>query len=393
MQHNYDYLIVGAGMTAEAAAQALHDNDPDATIGMVGNEAHPPYDRPPLSKGLWADGKENEIFRPLDKTGARLHSGRSIDRIDAAQHLAGDDHGDSYHYGKLLLATGGTPRTLDIASERLVHFRTLDNYRALRHMAQPGKHVAVIGGGFIGSELAASMAANDVKVSMIFPEDYLGERVYPIGLADYLGEYYTQHGIDMRPGRLVNGGQDSDDKLSLQLDDGSKLKVDAAVAGLGITPNTALAEHIGAKTDNGILVDECMRTSVADVFAAGDVAAFPHPDLDGHMRVEHENCAITTGYRAGLAMAGKPEPYTELPFFYSDLFDLGYEAVGRLDARLDMVEDWRVPFREGVVYYLEEGRVRGVLLWNTWGQVEAARALIAEPGPFDEDSLRHRIVG
>lgn len=393
MEHQYEYLIIGAGMTGEAAAQALHDNDPNGRIGMVGNESHPPYDRPPLSKGLWGDDKEEDIFRPLEKTGATLHSERSIDSIDADAHVVSDNHGDSYRYGKLLLATGGTPRTLDIDSQRLIHFRYLDDYRKLRKLAQPGRHVAVIGGGFIGSELAASLSGNDVKVSMIFPEDYLGERVYPIGLADYLSDYYAEHGIDMRPGRLVKSGHDDGDKLVLELDDGSHLEVDAAVAGLGITPNTALAEQVGATVDNGIVVDAQMHTSVAGIFAAGDVASFPNDDLGGHMRVEHENCAITTGYRAGLAMAGKPKPYTELPFFYSDLFDLGYEAVGRLDASLDMIEDWRTPFREGVVYYLDDGRVRGVLLWNTWGQVDPARQLIASPDRHDEQSLRRRITG
>ena len=393
MEHNYDYLIVGAGMTGEAAAQALHDAAPDARIGMIGDENDPPYDRPPLSKGLWKDDKEADIYRPLEKSGATLHKGRTATAVDAQAHQVTDDQGDTYTYRKLLLATGGTPRTLDIASDLLIHFRRLADYRRLRQLARPGSHIAVIGGGFIGSELAASLSANEVKVSMIFPEDYLGERVYPIGLADYLSDYYREHGIDLLPGRLVKSGRQDGDTLQLELDDGSSVQANAAVAGLGITPNTSLAEQAGASVDNGIVVDECMRTSVPDIFAAGDVASFPNQALGRRMRVEHENCAISTGSRAGRAMAGKPEPYTELPFFYSDLFDLGYEAVGTLDARLDIAEDWRVPHREGVVYYLDDGRVRGVLLWNTWGQVETARKLIADPGPHDPDSLRGRITG
>jgi 3-phenylpropionate/trans-cinnamate dioxygenase ferredoxin reductase subunit len=170
------------------------------------------------------------------------------------------------------------------------------------------------------------------------------------------------------------------------------LEADAVVSGLGIVPDTTLAEAVGAVVDDGIHVDESLRTSVPDVFAAGDVASFPSQAL-GRLRVEHENAAIATGHHAGLAMAGQPQPYAELPFFYSDLFDLGYEAVGRLDSRLDIAEDWVVPNRQGVVYYLDDGRVRGVLLWNTWGQVDVARALIAEPGPHDADSLRGRIRG
>ena len=156
--------------------------------------------------------------------------------------------------------------------------------------------------------------------------------------------------------------------------------------------SSALAEAAGALIDNGIVVDECMRTTVIDIFAAGDVANFPSQTL-GRRRVEHEDTANSTGRIAGLAMAGKPEPYAELPFFYSDLFDLGYEAVGTLDARLEMIEDWVEPNREGVIYYLDQGRVRGVLLWNTWGRVDAARALIADVGPHSEQTLRGRIRG
>lgn len=393
MEHRYDYLIIGAGMSGEAAAQALHDTDPDGNIGMIGNEGHPPYDRPPLSKALWKDETEDNIFRPLEKSAATLHDKCNASEIDAEAHIVTDDQGDTYAYRKLLLATGGTPRTLDIDSDRLIHFRTLDDYHRLRAVAKPGSHIAVIGGGFIGSELAASLSANGVQVTMVFPENSLGERVYPIGLADFLGDYYRQHGVEIRPGRLVKQGRQHGDALQLELDNGDTLEVNAAVAGLGIIPNTALAEQAGASVDNGIVVDECMRTSVPDIHAAGDVASFPSQALGRRMRAEHENCAITTGYRAGLTMAGKPEPYTELPYFYSDLFDLGYEAVGQLDSRLDIAEDWRVPHKEGVIYYLDDGRVRGVLLWNTWDQVEAARKLIADPGPHDADSLRGRITG
>lgn len=393
MQHVYDYLIIGSGMTGESAAQALHDQDPDADIGMIGSDPHPPYDRPPLTKGLWKDADEDDIFRPLEKTGATLHAGRTAVELDAEAHQVTDDAGDSYRYRKLLLATGGRPRKLGFDGDRVIHYRTLDDYHRLRERAKPGSHVAVVGGGFIGSELAAALATHDVKVSMIFPQDYLGERVYPLGLAGFLSDYFRDHDVELRPGRLVREGRQQGDTVHLELDDGSTLDADAVVAGLGITPNTELAEQAGASIDDGIVVDDCMRTSVPDILAAGDVAAFPSKALGRRLRVEHENCAVTTGQRAGRTMAGRPEPYTELPFFYSDLFDLGYEAVGTLDSRLDVIEDWRVPNREGVLYYMDDGRVRGVLLWNTWGQVDAARKLIADPGHHDAESLRGRIRG
>ncbi len=392
MRHDYDHLIIGAGMCGEAAAQAIHDIDPAASIGMIGAESHPPYDRPPLSKALWKDADEDSIWRPVGKSGARLHLGRRAVGIDADAHTVTDDRGDTYHYGKLLLATGGVPRRLPFAGDRVLAYRGIDDYHRLRALAQPDAQIAVVGGGFIGCEIAAALATNGCRVTLVFPEDTLGARVYPDGLSRFLDGYYREHGVELRPGRRASGGEQRGARAVLALDDGDTLEADAVVSGLGIVPDTALAEAIGATVDDGIHVDDCLRTGVADVFAAGDVASFPSDAL-GRLRVEHENAAIATGHRAGLAMAGRPEPYAELPFFYSDLFDLGYEAVGRLDARLDIAEDWTVPNTQGVVYYLDDGRVRGVLLWNTWGQVDAARALIAEPGPHDADSLRGRIRG
>jgi 3-phenylpropionate/trans-cinnamate dioxygenase ferredoxin reductase subunit len=167
--------------------------------------------------------------------------------------------------------------------------------------------------------------------------------------------------------------------------------VDGVIAGIGIRPNVQLAEAAGIAVDNGIIVDEALRTSHPHIFAAGDVAAFHNPALNMRMRVEHEDNANTMGKLAGEAMAGEPVKYEHLPFFYSDLFDLGYEAVGLLDPRLNMAVDWREPYHKGVIYYLREGRVVGVLLWNVWEQVEGARKLIAEPGPFEPSDLRGRL--
>jgi NADPH-dependent 2,4-dienoyl-CoA reductase/sulfur reductase-like enzyme len=169
------------------------------------------------------------------------------------------------------------------------------------------------------------------------------------------------------------------------------LMVDGIVAGIGIAPNIELAQEAGIAVDEGIIVDEFTRTTDPDVFAAGDVAAFTNPALGKRLRVEHEDNAKKMGMVAGKNMAGQATRYEHLPFFYSDLFDLGYEAVGELDSRLEVVSDWKQPYEEGVVYYLRAGRVRGVLLWNVWEQVDAARRLIAEPGPFKANDLRGRL--
>ena len=393
MDHVHDYLIVGADMAADAAAKAIREVDAAADIGVIGEETSPPYQRPPLSKALWKGDKHvADIDLGTAASGAKLYTGRRVVALDPAVRLVRDGQGDSYGYRRLLLATGATPRRLPFeGGDRVIHYRTLDDYQRLRRYAEPGAIIAVIGGGFIGAELAASLCGVGCKVCMLVPDAHIGAGRYPDGLAQHLDGYYRQHGVDVRSGVRVNGGRPTDGGVELGLSDGSLLRVEAAVAGLGVTPNTALAEQAGLEVDNGIVVDAQLRTNAPDIWAAGDVANFYNPALGRRLRVEHEDAAIGMGRHAGRAMAGIADSYDTLPFFYSDLFDDGYEAVGLLDTRLQVVEDWREPYREGVVYYLEQGRVRGVLLWNTWGQVEAARALIADPGPFDATSLRGRL--
>ena len=170
-----------------------------------------------------------------------------------------------------------------------------------------------------------------------------------------------------------------------------EIVVDGVVAGIGLEPNIELAQSAGLKTDDGIIVDEFLRTHDPDIYAAGDVAAFHSPVLGKRIRVEHEDNANSMGRSAGRNMAGINEPYNHLPSFYSDMFELGYEAVGEVDSRLETFADWKRPNEEGVVYYLENARVRGVLLWNVWAQVQAARELIAEPGPFTSRDLEGRL--
>jgi len=169
------------------------------------------------------------------------------------------------------------------------------------------------------------------------------------------------------------------------------ISADGIVAGIGSLPNIELAQAAKIKSIDGILVDEFLRTSDQDIYAAGDVAAFFNPSLEKQMRVEHEDNANTMGRMAGRNMAGMNDSYRHLPFFYSDMFELGYEAVGELDSRLEIFSDWKKPFEEGVVYYLKNDRVKGVLLWNVWKQVDAARELIAEPGPFTPSNLKGRL--
>ena len=231
---------------------------------------------------------------------------------------------------------------------------------------------------------------------MVFVEDGIGGRVFPQAMSIFLNDYYRQKGVEVLPGEMVTGVERRGEDLALQLRSTSEgeekeIVVDAIVAGLGILPNTQLAEAAGLKVENGIVVDDEMRTSHPDVYAAGDVINFFNPDLNERMRVEHEDCALNTGLIAGRNMAGDHSAYRQVPYFFSDLFDLGYEAVGELAPQSETAARWAEIYRKGVVYFLKNNRVRGVLLWNVWEQIEAARAVIANPNPITPTELHDRI--
>jgi len=376
---HFHYLIIGGGMTAAAAARAIREIDPTGRVGLISAEPHPPYARPPLSKGLWKGDPESGIWRGTETLGVDLRLGRRVTAIDVKQRAVTDERGDVVSYDKLLLATGGTPRRLPFGNEQIIYYRTYDDYRRVRALANEPRRFAVLGGGFIGSEVAAALRIVGREVVMLVPEDGIGARVFPGDLSHFLAGYYREQGVDVRTGEGLAALRQDAGTVVVKTTSGQEVPVDVVIAGLGIKPSVELAEQAGLRVDNGIVVDEQLRTSVPEIFAAGDVANFANPALGTRIRVEHEDNANTMGAAAGRAMAGQGTAYTHLPFFYSDLFALGYEAVGELDPRLETVSDWKEPFREGVVYYLKEGRVRGVLLWGIFGKVDDARALIGEP--------------
>jgi NADPH-dependent 2,4-dienoyl-CoA reductase/sulfur reductase-like enzyme len=392
----FKYLIVGGGMTGDAAVHGIRELDGGGSIGVIGAEPHPPYNRPPLSKGLWKGKPLESIWREREDRGVTYHRGRTARSLDAANKRVTDDQGTVHTFDKLLLATGATPRRLAFGGEQVIYYRTLDDYRRLRALCEKGRRFAVIGGGFIGSEVAAALAMSGREVVLAFPDDGVSARLFPADLARSLNDYYREKGIEVLTGTTAVGIDSSRGKPVLKVRDTrsgqeKSIEVDGVVAGIGVQPNVELAQAAGLETANGIRVDASLRTKHPDIFAAGDVASSHNPVLDQWLRVEHEDNANTMGRLAGRAMAGEAVNYDHLSSFYSDLFDLGYEAVGELDPRLETVADWKTPYREGVVYYLRGGRVRGVLLWNVWEQVDAARRLIAETGPFQAKDLKGRL--
>jgi NADPH-dependent 2,4-dienoyl-CoA reductase/sulfur reductase-like enzyme len=403
-----DHLIIGGGMTAAAAAMALADADPDARVALLSAEDHAPYDRPPLSKDLWqgdaADPSEIQHDRDLFG-GAEVLLSRRIVRLDAGAHEAVDDAGTRWRYGRALLATGARPVVPPFAEGIAVArpFRTLADFTRLRERTRERRRVTVVGGGFLGSELAAALVGTGASVTMVFPERDVLARVLPAALAARVSQRLRRAGVEVRAGTLVDAlvpqrPGDPDAPVEVRGDDGERWTADEVVLCVGVRPNVEVAREAGVEVDDGIVVDDRFRTSAPDLFAAGDVARFPAPAL-GPMRVEHEEHAKLGGMHAGRIMAGADEPYDHLPMFYSDVLDLGYEAVGRVDARLDAVvtgpaaADDAAPDAPGMVWYRDEdGRPVGALAWNAFGHLEAAREVLREARPFEASELRRRVA-
>ncbi len=378
-------------MTADAATRGIRMVDPRGSIAMFSRDVYPPYNRPPLTKALWKGKPIEQIFRRTHERDVNLYLGRTIQAIDRQSKVVVDDSGNPYRYQKLLLATGGVPRRFSFGDPGIIYYRTLADYERLRSMTTSPHRVAVIGGGFIGSELAAALKMNGQDVALIFPENGLGGRVYPPDLAQFLTGYFKEHGVDVFPNTRVSGIRKNGDRWVVRSDRGEFVTADILIAGIGIIPETQLAQAAGLSVGNGIVVNEYLQTDDPDIFSAGDVANFYNPALDAKIRVEHEDNANTMGMLAGRNMAGEHFHYDYLPYFYSDIFDHSYEALGELNPDLEIVSDWQDPYRKGVVYYLREGRIRGVLLWNILGRISNARELILEKTASNSEKVKGRI--
>jgi 3-phenylpropionate/trans-cinnamate dioxygenase ferredoxin reductase subunit len=381
--HTTQYLIVGAGMTGDMAAKGIREHDPDGSIVMIGADPHPPYKRPLLTKGLWQGAPEEKLWRDPAE-GVELVTGRRIVSLDLDARRATNDSGEEYAWERLLFATGAQPRQIPGAAD-VVWLRTLDDYRRVRNAAVEGAEFVVVGGGFVGSEIAAALTRAGCHVTMVFPEPGIAHRTLPTDLSAFVTDYYRGQGVEVLAGEAVTAASGS----SVTLGSGRVLDADGVVAGLGVVPEVELAEAAGLPVDDGILVDEYGHAGDREnVFAAGDVARFPLLALGTRTRIEHEDHANAHGRTVGANMAGAGIVYDHIPFFYSDLFDLGYEAVGEVDSRLETVERWEEPNRKGVVAYVDgERRPRGFLLWNVWGKVDDARERLRAAAPVEDGAL------
>lgn len=391
----YDYVIVGAGVAAASAAKAIRADDPDGTIAVFGADPDGPYYRPDLSKTLWLDPKAvpgaGWLLDP-NETDVTLLTDTTVTSLDPGDHTLTTSTGATVAYSQLLLATGAAPNRLGSespadaqapGSERIIYYRTVETYRRLRRLAGPGSHVIVVGGGYIGGEIASALAQNDIHVTLVMPTELIQQAMFPEDLAAAVTKTFVDRGVDVvgstRVDTIVPDAEGG--TVTVTSVDGKTFTGDAVVLGLGASPNDSLAERAGITVDDGIVVDQRLETNTTDVYAAGDVANY-YDSLLGRRRAEHVDQAENSGRIAGRNMvaarrATERHVYDYTPIFWSDLFDFGYEAVGDLDARLRTVENLKDDFTQGTVYYLDANdRVRGVLLWNVWDSTDKAKELI-----------------
>jgi NADPH-dependent 2,4-dienoyl-CoA reductase/sulfur reductase-like enzyme len=397
----FRYVIVGGGLAGASAVEGIREVDQEGPILLISSEKHLPYHRPPLSKQLWFGKKKVEdIFVKgrefYDGHGVGVALSRTVVSLDAGRKTLTDSAGQVVQFEKLLLATGGVPRRLAIPGGDLAevcYYRFLDDYLAVRPRAAEGKSAVVIGGGFIGSEITAALHMNRVSVTMVFPGVYLCDRVFPADLGRAIQEQYRQRGVEIFSADRSVGIAREGSRLAVQTERGRRIEADLVIAGIGIAPATELAAGAGLAVENGIVVNEYLQTAQPDIYAAGDNANFPYQALGLHTRIEHWDGALSQGKCAGRNMAGAGEPFTYMPYFYSDLFKFGYEAVGDVNSKLETFSDWQKENDTGVIYYLQGGKVRGAMMCNVWKRLDAARQMILRAQQVQPKDLAGAIRG
>lgn len=384
----YDYVLVGGGMGAGFATLGIREQDQEGSILIISNETHVPYERPALTKKLWIDDEFQEEDIKIgaeDEENVEIVFEREVGKVSPEDQTVTLENGDVVHYGNLLLSTGGEPNTIEgPEDEDVFTFRELDDYRKLRARSGDNQEVLIVGGGYIGSELAASLSQNNTNVTMVFPQEQLGADMFPEALLEEYNQLFTDHGVKLISGVEAESYSREGDQLILKLNDGSEIKGDTIVIGLGVSPRIKLAEESGLEISNqGVVVNEKLQTSDENIWAAADIATYPDTIL-GRQRLEHVDHARNSGQQVGANMAGADEAYTHTPYLYSMLYSLNWEAVGTLDPTLDIMIDER---DEGkIVFYLDGDQLKGVLVWNVEVDLDDVRDILDNP-PADKEDL------
>ena len=395
------YVIVGGGPAAAAAVEGIRRHDPTGGILMLARENFAPYRRPPLSGDLWS-GRATPDELPVHpdafyhEHGVELLLRREAVELDPARHSVWDERGVEHGYGRLLLATGCRPRRLDVPGaegDRLRYFRTLEDYVFLARRLERFEHALVVGGGFVGVELAGALRRAGKEVTLLHDREYPLFGVLPRELGLAAAARLRREGVETVSEERLVALEESQGLVRAHTAGGGVIATQQVLVAIGVEPDADLAEAAGLDVDDGIVVDEFARTTDPDVHAAGDVAHFPCAALGQPLRVGHWEHALAHGRCAGANMAGAAEPYEGIPRFSSGLFDLAFEGVGDLDPALRVETVWREPRPDdpadpgaaGVTFHLRDDVPRGLLLWNVPGAGDWARALVRAGRPMSRD--------
>jgi 3-phenylpropionate/trans-cinnamate dioxygenase ferredoxin reductase subunit len=386
---HYRYVIVGGGTAATAAIEGIRAHDGQGSILLVSRENHLPYARSPLSKDVWREAYDLErlSLRPAawyDENGVEVRLRREIVELDAEHHVLWDERGDTVGFDHALVCSGCRPRRLQAhgaETSGVRYYRDLEDYLDLERRLQRIQHVTVLGGNFTAVEMASSLRARGTEVTFIVPDEYPLHRMLPRELGEGLAEFLRHLDVELVTGDTIVLVDEMGEFLHARTLNGNDLTTQLVLVDLGGEAQVELAEAAGLATDDGIVVDEYGRTSQPGIWAAGDVAEFPYLALNQLMRVEGTDHAEHHGRCVGANMAGAQAPYTHLPVKWFAAGDMRFEGVGDLNARAETQVVWLEPGQEGVVFYVAEDVVRGVLLCNVPGRLDWARSLVREAKP------------
>ncbi len=390
MTYSYKYIVIGGGMAGANAAIEIRKHDPEGSLLIVTREVDKPYHRPPLSKEFWTQPnypKESIYYDLINDKSIDFLTETTVKRIDADSQAIEIENGEVYQYDKLLYALGGDPKWIDgPESERVLAIRTLEDYRALRRLADKGSKVIIVGGGWIGAELAAGLKVNDLDVTLIYPNEILNEKRLPLMLAKKFQQRFIELGVELINNAYADSYRVEGDQVHLKLKDGREYTADTLILGIGVQPNLDLAEAAGLEIGNGVIADRYLQTSNENIYAAGDILNYPDVII-GRNRFEHEDQAEHSGQTAGRNMTGAKEAYSHgAPLSYTDVLDISIEGVGELSRNRDdaIIEEVDGGY---IVYYLFEGKPTGILTYNVKVDLDKARAILANP-PESSEGLR-----
>ena len=399
MSEHARYLIVGAGLAAHFAVRGIRERDGQSRIVIVGDEPELPYTRPHLSKAylIGTRPREKVFVKPAsfyEENKAEVWTGRTATAVDAAQKSVTLAGGTSITYEKLLLATGSEARRLQIDGSGLrgiYYLRRLADSDALRAAKQASKRAVIVGGGFIGAEVASAFAQAGVDTTMLLADDVLLKRQVGEDAGRFLLDYFRAKGVTVEVEKKVTAFHGDGQVRAVRTADGGEYLADTVVVGVGAVTRIELAASAGLTIESGVVVDEYLRTSRPDIYAAGDIAFYFDARYGRRLRLEHWDNAVQQGKHAGLNMAGENQPFDHVPYFYSDLFDLDLQAWG------DMY-DWNRTVVRGAhknnltYFYLKDDRLKAVLVVDPTKEQAAAAEQLAAAMPRVKDEARYKDV-